>query len=147
MNPVESYIYHLEGEEREIASYLHDLLTQRYSMTYKLRYRVPFYDLKKWLCYVNPQKKRTRKSRKANPQLVNDGTVSQKYIGGGIELCFLHGRWMEDPQGALDAKDRVQISGITYHTLEEIDEEVLMVLIGEAIEIDEKFSKLKKLPK
>jgi len=50
MNPVESYIYHLEGEEREIGSYLHDLLTQRYGMMYKL----PFYDMKKWLCYINP---------------------------------------------------------------------------------------------
>ena len=133
MNPVESYIYHLEGEEREIASYLHDLLTQRYGMSYKLRYRVPFYDLKKWLCYINPQKKRK--------------ALNQQDIGGGIELCFLHGRWMEDPQGALDAKDRVQISGITYLSLEEIDEDVLIVLIEEAIEIDEKFSKLKKLPK
>jgi hypothetical protein len=56
MNPIESYIYHLEGEEREIASYLHDLLTQRYGMMYKLRYKLPFYDMKKWLCYINPQK-------------------------------------------------------------------------------------------
>ena len=156
MNPVESYIYHhLEGEEREIASYLHDLLTQRYGMTYKLRYKIPFYDVKKWLCYINPQKKRTRKIKKASSKspedassmFVNDVAASKQYIGGGIELCFLHGRWMKDPQGALDAKDRVQIYGITYFTLEEIDEEVLQVLIEEAIEIDEKFSLLKKLPK
>jgi hypothetical protein len=123
MNPVESYIYRLEGEEREIISYLHDLLTQRYEMSYKIRYRVPFYDIKKWLCYLNIQKK------------------------GGVELCFLHGRWMADPQGALDAKGRVQIYGITYRSLEQIDEEVLQILIEEAIEIDEKFSKLKRLPK
>ncbi len=128
MNPVESYIYNLEGVQREIVSYLHDLLTQRYGMTYKLRYKVPFYDLHKWLCYTNPQK-------------------SKKGVEGGIELCFLHGRWMDDPQGALDAKNRVQIYGITYHSLEEIDEEVLQVLIEEAIIVDEKFSKLKKLPK
>jgi len=123
MNPVESYIYHLEGEEREIASYLHDLLTERYGMTYKLRYRIPFYDVKKWLCYISPQKK------------------------GGIELCFLHGRWMADIQGALDAKDRTQVYGITYHKLEEINEEVLEVLIADALEMDEKLSLLKKLPK
>ena len=137
MNPVETYIYQLEGEEREIALYLHDILSQRYGMTSKLRYKVPFYDIKKWLCYINPQKKRTTKLKKATTE----------NIGGGIELCFLHGRWMEDPQGALDPKDRVQIYGITYYTLDEIDEEVLQVLIEEAIEIDEKFSKLKKLPK
>lgn len=123
MNPVESYIYNLKGEEREIISYLHDLLTERYGMNYKIRYRLPFYDIKKWLCYLNIQKK------------------------GGVELCFLHGRWMKDPQGALNAKGRVQIYGITYHTLEEINEAVLQVLIVEAIEIDEKFSKLKRLPK
>ena len=103
-------------------------------MTYKLRYKVPFYDIKKWLCYINPQKKR---SKKLEPQRSSRG----------IELCFLHGRWMKDPQGALNPKDRVQIYGITYYTLEEIDEVVLDVLIQEAIEIDEKFSKLKKLPK
>lgn len=122
MNPVESYIYRLEGQEREIASYLHDLFTERYGMTYKLRYRIPFYDIKKWLCYISPQKK------------------------GGIELCFLHGRWMQDPQGALDAKDRTQVYGITYHNLEDIDEDVLDVLITEAIELDIKFNLLKKLP-
>ena len=122
MNPVESYIDRLENEEREISSYLHDILTQRYGMTYKLRYKIPFYDIKKWLCYVNPQKK------------------------GGIELCFLHGRWMEDPQGALDAKGRTQIYGITYHKLVEINEEILEVLIKEAIQLDYKFSLLKKLP-
>ncbi len=134
MNPVESYIHQLEEQEQEIVSYLHDLLTQRYGMTYKLRYKVPFYDIKKWLCYINPQKKR---SKKLEPQRSSRG----------IELCFLHGRWMKDPQGALNPKDRVQIYGITYYTLEEIDEVVLDVLIQEAIEIDEKFSKLKKLPK
>ena len=129
MNPVESYIYKLEGEQREIMSYLHDLLSQRYQMTYKLRYKVPFYDMKKWLCYLNPQKKSTT------------------MLNGGIELCFLHGRWMVDPQGALDAKNRVQIAGITYLSLEDINEEILEILIKEAIEIDDKFSKLKKLPK
>lgn len=134
MNPVESYIHQLEGQEQEIVSYLHDLLTQRYGMNYKLRYKVPFYDIKKWLCYINPQKKRPKK-------------LEPQRSSRGIELCFLHGRWMKDPQGALNPKDRVQIYGITYYTLEEIDEVVLDVLIQEAIEIDEKFSKLKKLPK
>ncbi len=123
MNPVESYIYRLEGEEREIASYLHDLFTERYGMTYKLRYRIPFYDIKKWLCYISPQKK------------------------GGIELCFLHGRWMEDSQGALESKDRVQVFGITYRKLEDIDEGVLELLIEDAIKLDKEFSTLKKLPK
>lgn len=152
MNPVESYIYHLEGEEQEIASYLHDLLTQRYGMTHKLRYKLPFYDVKKWLCYINPQKKQTRKIKKAsskstedsNSMFVNDESACKQHIGGGIELCFLHGRWMKDPQGALDAKNRTQIYGITYHKLEEINEEILL---EEAIEIDEKFWLLKKLPK
>ena len=85
-------------------------------MTHKLRYGIPFYNVKKWLCYISPQKK------------------------GGIELCFLHGRWMTDTQGSLDAKDRTQIYGITYHKLEEINEELLKILLKEAIEIDEKFS-------
>ena len=155
MNPVESYIYNLDGEEREIASYLHDLLTQRYGMTYKLRYKVPFYDVKKWLCYINPEKKKTRKLNSASTKkpknstvsLANEEEIRLDYTGGGIELCFLHGRWMEDPQGALNPKDRVQIYGITYHRLEEIDEEVLIVLIEEAISLDEKFSTLKRLPK
>ena len=155
MNPVESYIYHLEGEEQEIASYLHDLLTQRYGMTHKLRYKLPFYDVKKWICYINPQKKQTRKIKKAsskstedsNSMFVNDESACKQHIGGGIELCFLHGRWMKDPQGALDAKNRTQVYGITYHKLEEINEEILQILLEEAIEIDEKFWLLKKLPK
>jgi hypothetical protein len=56
MKNVESYISHLKDEEREIESYFYDLLTQRYGMMYKLRYKLPFYDMKKWLYYINPEK-------------------------------------------------------------------------------------------
>lgn len=155
MNPVESYIEHLEGEEKEIASYLHDLFTHRYGMTHKLRYKIPFYDIKKWLCYLNPIKKQDQKKRKNISKIKNNIRIEtptntiqdDNHIGRGIELCFLHGRWMKDPQGVLNANGRVQISGITYKNLKDIDENVLDILIEEAIEIDERFSQLKKLPK
>lgn len=112
MNPVETYIYNQEGEVREILSYLHDLFTQRYGMTYRIRFRIPFYDITKWVCYVNPQKK------------------------GGVELCFLHGRWMDDPNNILESKGRKQIHGITYKTLNDIDEDLLISVIEEAIRVD-----------
>jgi len=80
MNPVKSYIYNHEGQEREILLYLHESLTQRFGMNYRLRYRVPFYDVSRWLFYLNPQKK------------------------NGIELCFLHGRRMNDQNGVLESR-------------------------------------------
>jgi len=112
VNPVETYIYQQQGEEREIMSYLHDLLTQRYGLTCRMRFSIPFYDKTKWICYLSLQKK------------------------GGIELCFLHGRWMQDLNGALEAKKRVQVYGITYHKLQDINEDVLVDLIEESIRID-----------
>lgn len=123
MNPVESYIYNMDTVEQEIASYLHDVFTQKYGMTCKLRYHIPFYDINKWVCYINPQKKT------------------------GVELCFLHGRWMSDECGLLEARGRTQIKGVIYHNLSEINEEPLMSTIDEAIILDKEFSKSKKLPR
>lgn len=123
MNPVESFIDNLEAEEREISLYLHEILTEQLQLSCKLRYGIPFYDQYRWLCYINPLKK------------------------GGIELCFIHGRWMDDLHDVLQAADRKQIKGITIKKLDDIDEHILLDVLDDAIAIDVKFKNVKKLPK
>lgn len=123
MNPVESYISHLESDQLDLCSYLHDVMLHKYNMSCKLRYGIPFYDLNKWLVYIKPLKQ------------------------GGVELCFLHGRWMKDEQGLLKSNGRKQIKGVVYAALTDIDEEALFAAIDEAVVLDKEFKDLKRLPK
>jgi len=79
----------------------------------KLKYKIPFYYRKSWICYLNPIKKK------------------------GIELCFTRGNELSNTQGLLAARDRKQIRGVIFETVESIPEESLLELLQEAFLLDE----------
>lgn len=110
---VEAFIFEKEANQQAIMLYLHDLLMAQPHMTCKIRYRVPFYYRKSWICYLNPKK------------------------GDRIELCFLRGNELSNEQGILDFKDRTQVCGIEWGTLAEIQEEALHEIIQEALILDD----------
>ena len=118
---VELYISEIENTTtREICEYLHHLILSAHpQMTSKIRFKIPFYDVYKWICYLNPLRK------------------------GGVELVFLAGRDMEDPDGWLDAKGRKMVKGITLQEINQIDEEKILFYLMQAIEIDKSNSKKK----
>ncbi len=113
MSAVEDFIYEKEGKQRELLLYFHQILVEELGLTPKIRYKVPFYYQKSWICYLNPLK---------------DGT---------LEFAFLRGNELANEQGLLEAKGRKQVSGITFRELADIPLEVMYETLQEALVLDE----------
>lgn len=110
---VTDFFENLNNDIRETALSLHGFLTTFPEMQCKLRYKIPFYDRKSWICYISPLKK------------------------GGIELCFTRASELSNEQGLLEFKDRKQVAGITIAPGEHIPKDSLRELINEALILDE----------
>lgn len=113
LEQVQDYIYEQEEPQQQLLQFLHEVLMGYMQFTCKIRYRIPFYYLKSWICYLNPTKT------------------------GGVELAFVRGNELNNENGALQFKDRKQIGGITYHNIQEIDTAVIFEILQEAILLDE----------
>lgn len=113
MSPTEAYITELPDNQRLIMQYLHGLLMSFPQVTTKIRYKIPFYDRKSWVCYLNPVK------------------------NNGVELCFLKGSELSNEQGILEPTDRKMVRGIKYYKPEAINVKLLREVINEAIILDE----------
>ena len=117
------YIEARDGEQQRILLVLHELITSLPQVTDKIRYKIPFYDRKSWVCYLNPLKE------------------------GGVELCFLHGNELSNEQGLLDFKGRKQVAGMSYFAVSDIREEPLLEILQEALLLDEEHSSVAKKKK
>ena len=112
MSPVEAFIVDLKGNQKEIMMYLHAML-EGMNLESKIRYRVPFYYGKSWICYMNPKKE------------------------DQVELAMLRGNEMSNAQGILQFHGRTQVAGITIANVAEIPFESLNEMLQEAILLDE----------
>ena len=99
--------------EQEICLLLHDFFMSFPGIESKVRYKIPFYYAKSWICYLNPQKK------------------------GGVELVFLRGCEMSNAQGMLLSKGRKQVMGLLIENSRAIDLELISELFAEAMIIDD----------
>lgn len=117
------YIEARAGKQQRILLVLHEIITSLPQVTDKIRYKIPFYDRKSWVCYLNPLKE------------------------GGVELCFLHGNELSNEQGLLDFKGRKQVAGISYFAVSDIREEPLLEILQEALLLDEEHSSVAKKKK
>ena len=113
MHSVEEYIYDLRGQQKAVMEYLHQLLETYPGITSKIRYKVPFYYRKSWICYLNPVK------------------------GDQVELSFTRGNELSNEQGILDFRGRKQVAGILFPSVESIKTDVIAEIIQEAIMLDE----------
>lgn len=113
MNEVEDFIFQHEGNQKQILNYFHNLLTSFPEVTAKIRYKIPFYYRKSWVCYINPIKNE------------------------GVEICFIRGKELSNSQGLLQTNGRKQVYGIPFYSLKEIHEETLLEIIQEAFILDE----------
>lgn len=113
MDAVLDFIYEYEDEQREIMLLFHNMMLAYPAITSKIRYRVPFYYRKSWVCYLNPQKK------------------------GAVDFCFIRGNELSNEQGILEAKDRKQVRSLTFTSLKEIPTDTLHEIIQEAILLDD----------
>ncbi|MEM6343807.1 MAG: DUF1801 domain-containing protein [Bacteroidota bacterium] len=110
---VRDFIESQEKERRDLMRYLHHLFSEEMGLVSKIRYRVPFYYNRSWICYLNPIKT------------------------GGIELVFLRGNELSNVQGILDHRGRKQVSGIMLEKLADIPQEAIREIMHEAIILDE----------
>ena len=81
-------------------------------ITSKIRYRIPFYYSKSWICYINPIKKQ------------------------GVELVFLRGNELSNFQGILDAKGRKQVAGLELFDHTKVPFKELSEVLTEALILD-----------
>jgi len=113
MTDTENFILQFSGHQRAVLEYFHHLFTEELQLTNKVRYKIPFYDGKTWICYLNPTK------------------------DAKIELVFLRGRELSNAQGLLNHKDRKMVSGIEFASVAEIPINAMNEIIQEAIYLDE----------
>ena len=113
MNDIEAYLSDLDSPQQEMMDYLHQLITSYPEVTAKIRYKIPFYYRRSWICYLNPTK------------------------DGGVELAFTRGNELSNEQGLLDARGRKQVSGVVFYQLKDIPEAVLYEVLQEAFLLDE----------
>jgi hypothetical protein len=113
MTEVEDYIESFDDSQRDILLYIHKLLSIELNLTYKLRFKIPFYYRKSWICYLNPTKNKS------------------------IEFAFVRGNELSNSQGLLDSKGRKQVWSIELTKLSESPIGKLTEIIQEAILLDE----------
>ena len=113
MKTVENFILGLDGQQKAIVSFFHQLLTEEYDLQDKIRFKIPFYYRKSWVCYLNPLK------------------------SGGVELAFTRANELSNDQGLLDFKDRKQIAGIEIQHISEIPSPQIKEILYESILLDD----------
>ncbi|MEM6318719.1 MAG: DUF1801 domain-containing protein [Bacteroidota bacterium] len=114
MNQVELFIVEQSDNQQVILQFLHDLLTAEPGVQAKLRWKIPFYFRKSWICYLNPIKKTN-----------------------GIELAFTRGNELSNGQGLLSHNGRKQISGVIFNDVADIPVETVLEVFQEALLLDE----------
>ncbi len=113
MDSVLENIDHLPANQKRIMLFLDELLIDIPGITSKLRYKIPFYYKKSWICYLNPIK------------------------GDGVELAFVRANELSNEQGLLDFKHRKQVAGISIYQLDDLPITTINEVINEALLLDE----------
>jgi hypothetical protein len=121
-NSFEEFLEYLPASEKKMVFELQALIEECVpGAKLKLSYNVPFYSLKKRLCFIWPSS-------------VPWGKVKLK----GVQLGFCQGYLLHDPNEFLDRGDRKQVYSKTYFKISEIekDREWIRHFLFEAVEVD-----------
>ena len=113
MQSVDEFFFTLEGQVREVGLLLHDLMVEDLNLVPKIRYGIPFYFGKSWVCYINVLKT------------------------GKVELAFPRGNELEDTMGLLLSKGRKQVKSIELEGIDDLLIEKIRSLVTEAIQLDQ----------
>lgn len=116
---IEDYILSLENSaQADLIAAAHDLIENLIPQVKSLiKWKVPFYEYHKHLCYLNPKK------------------------GGGIEIAFIHGALFSNEQGLLQDAGRKQIKGLLIKNLKELHSDAVTEIILEAAAINEELKR------
>lgn len=113
MDAVARYISGYPDKIRWMLHLLHETISLYPGIFTKMRYKIPFYYRKSWICYLNVLK------------------------AGGIELAFSRANKLVNGYYLLDFKERKPVAGITFHQPKDIDLVLVRMIILEAIELYE----------
>lgn len=113
MNAILTYIHSKPAAQSALLQHLHQIVSQHPKIQGKISYSLPCYKIKSPVCHLNPFK------------------------DGSVEIVFWRARELSNESGVLDFKDRKRMAGITYSSIEEVDEEVLNQVLHEAYLLDE----------
>jgi hypothetical protein len=117
----EDFLERISDNQKSLYLFWHQQFLEYPGVVSKIRYRIPFYYYRSWLCYINPQK-------------ANDG----------IELVFIQGNMMQDDSGCLQSRGRKMVAGIMLSSLDEDLTETIHELFAQAIIIDSEKAERKK---
>ncbi|PKL79713.1 MAG: hypothetical protein CVV25_06900 [Ignavibacteriae bacterium HGW-Ignavibacteriae-4] len=110
---LEEYLETLPINQREIVEELDRyVLNSSDKISFKFSYGLPFYEYIKNVCYINCKK------------------------NGVVNLGFWNGKFLKDIPG-LEFEGRVMIKAFTYRILEDINEEVLVYSLHEALRLQD----------
>lgn len=113
MDSVQRFIYDQSVSQRAMFLFFHKLLTEEYCLEAKIRYKIPFYYRKSWICYLNPKKSKS------------------------VEFVFLRGNELSNSHKILSSNARKQVMGIEILELSDIPIVALQETILEALLLDE----------
>ena len=112
MSAVVEYIFRYQGKEKEVLLYFHEFLSSHFLLEPKIRYNIPFYYGKTWICSLHVNKK------------------------GKVEFTFIRGNELNNESGLYDAKGRKLLISKTFENVEDIPEDTIYASIQEAIFLD-----------
>ncbi|MCO5250931.1 MAG: DUF1801 domain-containing protein [Candidatus Kapabacteria bacterium] len=110
---IEEFIESYDGNQREVMQIIHNLMIEIPGIDPKIRFKVPFYYRKTWICYMNPIKSKA------------------------VELCFVRAKELEYSKKYLTFGKRVQVGGIMMTEPDKIDLPLIALIVEEALVLDE----------
>lgn len=111
---VEGFILDFEGKEGDIMQAIYDHLATYPGVMVKLKYGIPFFYRKSWICYINPSK------------------------GRGVEWNFLRANEMSGIASFLDFRGRKQVAGKWITEVEMVFCEQMQGVWTMALELDDR---------
>lgn len=96
--------------------YFYNWFTSEFELLPKLKYKIPFYYRKSWICYTNPLK------------------------NNAVELAFVRGNELSDTHYILKANKRKQIRGVVIAKLKNAPFAEIKHVLQEAVFLDETIS-------
>ena len=134
---VDEMIMNLPNEEQVIVKRLRSLIVECLPAATEKEYYgegVPFYSHHRQICFIWPASvfwgpKRTIETQKEK----------------GVSLGFCQGYLMGNENGVLKAEGRKQVYVMYFHSVKDINEELVRALLFEAGMIDDTFSNKKKM--
>lgn len=122
-NSIGDFLDHLPEQELEIVEELRRIVYECIpDVKEKLSYNVPYFSRKRRICFIWPA-----------------SVPWGKTPMDGVQFGFTNGNLLHDDLNYLDKGTRKQVYSKTFHSLDEIDSEILRSYIFEALSVDESF--------